>query len=184
MSAPTGVGAPEGQVEQEFWGLRSLSTPAQEDHLEVQRDGLDFTVDVTADGEGLVSHAGSVLLAMMLASLVLATTVPGASGSTSTAARAGSEAMSSADDAGRLGLWAYTYFHLPLIAGIVVVAVGRRACGQPPGCRRDDNHNRGDPRRNHVVSRRARPLQMGALTPPNSVTAARAPGPLVRCFAE
>jgi hypothetical protein len=67
-------------------------------------------------------------------------------GSTSTAgARAGSEAISSADDAGRLGLWAYTYFHLPLIAGIVVVAVGRRACGQPPGCRRDDNHNRGDP---------------------------------------
>jgi hypothetical protein len=31
--------------------------------LKVQRDGRDFTVDVTADGEGLVSHAGSVLLA-------------------------------------------------------------------------------------------------------------------------
>jgi low temperature requirement protein LtrA len=42
----------------------------------VQRDGLDFTVDVTAHGEGLVSHAGSVLLA----SLVLAPTVPGALG--------------------------------------------------------------------------------------------------------
>jgi low temperature requirement protein LtrA len=80
VSAPTGVGAPEGPVEQEFWGLRSLSTPAQEDHPEVQRDGLDFTVDVTADGEGLISHAGSVLLAMMFASLVLATTAPGAFG--------------------------------------------------------------------------------------------------------
>ncbi len=31
--------------------------------LKVQRDGRDFTVDVTADGEGLVSHAGSALLA-------------------------------------------------------------------------------------------------------------------------
>jgi hypothetical protein len=29
----------------------------------VQRDGRDFTVDVTADGAGLVSHAGSALLA-------------------------------------------------------------------------------------------------------------------------
>jgi len=31
--------------------------------LKVQRDGRSFTVDVTADGEGLVSHAGSALLA-------------------------------------------------------------------------------------------------------------------------
>ena len=30
--------------------------------MKVQRDGRDFTVDVTADGEGLVSHAGSALL--------------------------------------------------------------------------------------------------------------------------
>jgi len=33
--------------------------------LRVQRDGRDFTVDVTADGEGLVSHAGSALLAQV-----------------------------------------------------------------------------------------------------------------------
>jgi Transposase DDE domain group 1 len=33
--------------------------------LRVQRDGRDFTVDVTSDGEGLVSHAGSVLLAQV-----------------------------------------------------------------------------------------------------------------------
>ncbi|HUP07263.1 MAG TPA: IS1380 family transposase [Caldimonas sp.] len=31
--------------------------------MRVTRDGRDFTVDVTADGEGLVSHAGSALLA-------------------------------------------------------------------------------------------------------------------------
>jgi Transposase DDE domain group 1 len=31
--------------------------------LKVQRDGRSFTVDVSADGEGLVSHAGSALLA-------------------------------------------------------------------------------------------------------------------------
>lgn len=31
--------------------------------MKVQRDGRSFTVDVTADGEGLVSHAGSALLA-------------------------------------------------------------------------------------------------------------------------
>ena len=31
--------------------------------MRVQRDGRDFTVDVTSDGEGLVSHAGAALLA-------------------------------------------------------------------------------------------------------------------------
>jgi len=31
--------------------------------LKVQRDGRSFTVEVTADGEGLVSHAGSALMA-------------------------------------------------------------------------------------------------------------------------
>jgi len=33
--------------------------------LKVQRDGRNVTVEVTADGEGLVSHAGSALLAQM-----------------------------------------------------------------------------------------------------------------------
>jgi hypothetical protein len=33
--------------------------------LKVQREGRDFTVEVTADGEGLVSHAGSALLAQV-----------------------------------------------------------------------------------------------------------------------
>jgi hypothetical protein len=31
--------------------------------LRVQRDGRNFTVEVTADGEGLVGHAGASLLA-------------------------------------------------------------------------------------------------------------------------
>lgn len=31
----------------------------------MQRDGRRFTVEVTADGEGLVSHAGSALLAQV-----------------------------------------------------------------------------------------------------------------------
>jgi hypothetical protein len=30
--------------------------------LKVQRNGREFTVEVTADGEGLVSHAGTALL--------------------------------------------------------------------------------------------------------------------------
>jgi hypothetical protein len=33
--------------------------------LKVQRDGRNVTVEVTADGEGLVSHAGSALLAQV-----------------------------------------------------------------------------------------------------------------------
>ena len=33
--------------------------------MKVQRDGRKFTVEVTADGEGLVSHAGSALLAQV-----------------------------------------------------------------------------------------------------------------------
>lgn len=33
--------------------------------MKVQRDGRQFTVEVTADGEGLVSHAGSALLAQV-----------------------------------------------------------------------------------------------------------------------
>jgi hypothetical protein len=33
--------------------------------LRVQRDGRNVTVEVTADGEGLVSHAGSALLAQI-----------------------------------------------------------------------------------------------------------------------
>ena len=33
--------------------------------MKVQRDGRNVTVEVTSDGEGLVSHAGSALLAQV-----------------------------------------------------------------------------------------------------------------------
>ena len=33
--------------------------------MRVQRDGRNVTVEVTADGDGLVSHAGSALLAQI-----------------------------------------------------------------------------------------------------------------------
>ena len=33
--------------------------------MRVQRDGRSFTVDVVSDGEGLVSHVGSALLAQV-----------------------------------------------------------------------------------------------------------------------
>ncbi len=33
--------------------------------MKVQRDGRNVTVEVTSDGEGLVSHAGSALLAQI-----------------------------------------------------------------------------------------------------------------------
>src|SRR5918997_3543646 len=49
--------------EQGFFGCQSSKTRLGRITLKVQRDGRRFTVDVTADGEGLVSHAGAALLA-------------------------------------------------------------------------------------------------------------------------
>jgi hypothetical protein len=43
-------------------GSRGLETELGKITLKVQRDGRRFTVEVTADGEGLVSHAGVALL--------------------------------------------------------------------------------------------------------------------------
>lgn len=42
----------------------------------------------------------------------------------SRSAEAGSEIMAGSRDPGRLGRSAYTYFHLPIVAGIIVAAVG------------------------------------------------------------
>jgi low temperature requirement protein LtrA len=42
----------------------------------------------------------------------------------SRSAEAGSEVIAHAHDPGRLGRSAYTYFHLPMVAGIIVAAVG------------------------------------------------------------
>jgi hypothetical protein len=45
--------------------LSKVATRLRRITLRVQRDGRSFTVEVTADGEGLVSHAGSALLAQV-----------------------------------------------------------------------------------------------------------------------
>ena len=66
MSAPTEVGARERPVEQGFFGLLKVRRPRLgRITLKVQRDGRNVTVEVTSDGEGLVSHAGSALLAQI-----------------------------------------------------------------------------------------------------------------------
>jgi low temperature requirement protein LtrA len=39
-------------------------------------------------------------------------------------AGAGIAAMATAADPGRLGVWAYTYFHLPMVAGVILAAAG------------------------------------------------------------
>ncbi len=65
MSAPTEVGARERPVKQGFWGCDVLEPRLGRITLRVQRDGRNVTVEVTSDGEGLVSHAGSALLAQI-----------------------------------------------------------------------------------------------------------------------
>jgi len=65
VSAPTEVGARERPVKQGFWGCDVLESGLGRITLKVQRDGRNITVEVTSDGEGLVSHAGSALLAQM-----------------------------------------------------------------------------------------------------------------------
>lgn len=65
MSAPTEVGARKRPVDQGFWGCDVLEPWLGRITLKVQRDGRSVTVEVTSDGEGLVSHAGSALLAQI-----------------------------------------------------------------------------------------------------------------------
>ena len=48
-----------------FFGCGASNPERLEVTLKVMRDGRPVTVDVTADGAGLVSHAGSVLLAQV-----------------------------------------------------------------------------------------------------------------------
>ena len=48
-------------------------------------------------------------------------------------AEAGRERISSADDPGRLGLIAYTYCHIPIVAGIIVAAAGDEIAIAHPG---------------------------------------------------
>jgi low temperature requirement protein LtrA len=47
-------------------------------------------------------------------------------------AEVGSQVISTTDDPGRLGRSAYTYFHLPMVAGVIVTAVAQElAIGRP-----------------------------------------------------
>ncbi len=42
--------------------MLKLAKPDEEDHLKVQCNGRELTVEVAADGEGLVSRTGTALL--------------------------------------------------------------------------------------------------------------------------
>ena len=75
--------------ERGFCGCQSSQKPTRRITLKVQRDGRSFTVDVTADGEGLVSHAGSASLGHRLGGetshpgIAAAPTPPGCGGESS-----------------------------------------------------------------------------------------------------
>ena len=61
--APPGCGGAESSGWQGFFGLLKVSNPELGGFtLQVMRDGRPVTVEVTADGAGLVSHAGTALL--------------------------------------------------------------------------------------------------------------------------
>ena len=82
-------------------------------------------------------------------------------GSTSTAApMRARRRMGRSDDPGRIARSAYTYSHLPMVAGIIVTAVGDElVIGHPTRARRS-RHRRDGPRRPGAVPRRPRPLQV------------------------
>src|SRR5918992_3276274 len=52
-------------TQQRFFGLSTVEDRAWGITLKVMRDGRPVTVEVTADGAGLVSHAGTALLAQV-----------------------------------------------------------------------------------------------------------------------
>ena len=62
VAAPSGRGRGTVRLSSDSAGVRSLQHLLGRFTLKVQRDGRNFTVDVAADGEGLVSHAGAALL--------------------------------------------------------------------------------------------------------------------------
>ena len=76
-------------------------------------------------------------------------------GSTSTSARSGRARMiEHADDPGRVARIAFTYAHIPIIAGIVVSAVAAELVIAHPEGHVDARRGRLDPRRAGAVSRR------------------------------
>ena len=73
-------------------------------------------------------------------------------------ARAGCSPASA--DPGRLARSGYTYLHIPIVAGIIVAAVGGRADAAPPGRPYRPQDRRRDPRRAGALSRRQLAVQM------------------------
>ena len=65
MKRPGSPGALFPPPERGFFGCRRSKIELRRFTLKVQRNGREFTVDVTADGEGLVSHAGTALLSQV-----------------------------------------------------------------------------------------------------------------------
>ena len=62
VAAPIGRGRGTVRLSGDSVGVRRPQDLLGRFTLKVQRDGRSFTVDVAADGEGLVSHAGAALL--------------------------------------------------------------------------------------------------------------------------
>src|SRR3954452_16864460 len=74
-------------AEQGFFGLSRLEGPARGFTLKVSRDRRQLTVEVRADGEGVVSHAGAALLAEAADRLGLTGAVSGGLARDASAAR-------------------------------------------------------------------------------------------------
>ena len=64
-SAPDGRGRGNVRWFGDSWGVQVLNPELWRFTLKVMRDGRPVTVEVTPDGAGLVSHAGSALLAQV-----------------------------------------------------------------------------------------------------------------------
>src|SRR5680860_280264 len=60
--APGPPGRENVRLSRDSSACRESNSQARRITLKVQRDGRSVTVEVTADGEGLISHAGSALL--------------------------------------------------------------------------------------------------------------------------
>ncbi len=91
------------------------------------------------------------------------------------AAEDSSEAIGLAGDPGRLGRSAYTYFHVPMVAGIIVTAVADELTIAHPGGRPKCCDHRGRLGRPGTLSSRPHPVQAGGVRPTVSLPPGRDP---------
>ena len=68
--------------------------------------------------------------------------------------------ISTCDDPGRLARDAYTYAHLPIVAGIIATAVAQRAAHRPPTRGAGRDRRRDDPRRARALPARREPVRL------------------------